>query len=174
MLFRSALLLAASPALAAASAAPLGVMAAAGIALAWLPTRGRHDEPASKPEVKLGNPFRLVPALKFGAAFATIRLMVRAAGEELGEGGVLSASFIGGTIDVDSIVFSLSGLLKDGQLGADTAVAGVFLGLIANAGFKTFLAFSGGNREFGTRVVAGFAVMFTAGAAVWALRFVRG
>lgn len=169
-----ALLLAASPALATASAAPLGVMAAAGIALAWLPMRGRQEEPASKPEVKLGNPFHLVPALKFGAAFALIRLMVRAASEELGEGGVLSASFVGGSIDVDAIVFSLSGLLKDGQLGMGTAVAGVFLALIANAGFKTFLAFSGGNREFGKRVLAGFALMFTAGAAMWALQSVRG
>jgi hypothetical protein len=53
-------------------------------------------------------------------------------------------------------------------------VAGVFLALIANAGFKTFLAFSGGNSDFGKRVLAGFALMFTAGAAVWALQFARG
>lgn len=169
-----ALLLAASPALAAASLVPLGAMACAGIALALLPVRGRQEEQASKPDVKLGNPFHLVPALKFGAAFALIRLMVRAASEEFGQGGVLSASLIGGSIDVDAIVFSLSGLLRDGQLTTGAAVTGVFLALVSNAAFKSFLAFSGGNREFGRRVATGFALMFTAGAAVWALQFARG
>lgn len=168
-----ALILAVSPALAAASVLPLAAMTVAGLAIALWPRERPDEEKPSKPEVKLGNPFHLVPALKFGAAFAVIRLVVRAASKELGEGGVLTASFLGGSIDVDAVVFTVSGLMTDGQLAAVAAVAGIFLALIANAGFKTFLAYSGGNREFGKRVAAGFAVMFMAGAAAWALQSVR-
>ena len=169
-----ALILVVSPALAAASVVPLAAMTVAGLALALWPRRNGREQKPTKPEVKLGNPFHLVPALKFGAAFALIRLVVRASSDKFGESGVLSASFIGGSIDVDAIVFSISGLLKDGQLATGVAVGGVFLALIANAAFKSFLAFSGGNREFGRRVLAGFALMFTAGAAAWALQFARG
>jgi uncharacterized membrane protein (DUF4010 family) len=169
-----ALILVVSPALAAASIMPLAVMTVAGLSLALWPRKNGAEQKPTKPEVNLGNPFHLVPALKFGAAFALIRLVVRASSDQFGEGGVLSASFIGGSIDVDAIVFSVSGLLKDGKLAMETAVGGVFLSLIANAAFKSFLAYSGGNREFGGRVLAGFALMFTAGAAVWALQFARG
>ncbi len=169
-----ALMLVASPALAAASLLPLIAMGAAGVAYAFLPRKKPGEEQASKPEVRLGNPFHLMPALKFGAAFAVIRLMVRASGEEFGQGGVLSASFIGGSVDVDAIVFSLSGMLKDQGLGMPAAVGGVFLALVANAAFKTFLAFSGGTRAFGRRVLLGFGLMFSVGAAAWALLYARG
>lgn len=169
-----ALMLVASPALAAASIVPLIAMGAAGVAYAFLPRAKPSGEQITRPEVRLGNPFHLVPALKFGAAFALIRLMVRASSEEFGEGGVLSASFIAGSVDVDAIVFSVSGLLRDSSLGMQTAVGGVFLSLIANAAFKTFLAFSGGTRAFGRRVTLGFLLMFSAGAAAWALLFVLG
>lgn len=168
-----ALMLVASPALAAASLLPLIAMGAAGLAYAFLPRKKPGEEQAGKPEVKLGNPFHLLPALKFGAVFAVIRLMVRASSEEFGQGGVLTASAIGGSMDVDSIVFSLSGLLKDNGLGLPAAVGGVFLALAANAVFKTFLAFSGGTRAFGRRVVLGFVLMFSAGAAAWALLYAR-
>jgi len=169
-----ALMLVASPALAAACLIPLTAMGAAGVAYAFLPHKKPGEEQASKPEVRLGNPFHLMPALKFGAAFALIRLMVRASGEEFGQGGVLSASFIGGSVDVDAIVFSLSGMLKDQGLGMQAAGGGVFLSLIANAAFKTFLAFSGGTKAFGRRVLLGFGLMFSVGAAVWALLYARG
>jgi uncharacterized membrane protein (DUF4010 family) len=149
-------------------------MSAAGVAYAFLPRKKPGEEQASKPEVKLGNPFHLMPALKFGAAFALIRLMVRASSEEFGQGGVLTASAVGGSVDVDAIVFALSGLLKDQGLGLPAAVGGVFLALAANAVFKTFLAFSGGTREFGRRVALGFLLMFSVGAAVWALLYARG
>jgi len=85
----------------------------------------------------------------------------------------LSASFIGGSVDVDAIVFSLSGMLKDQGLGMQAAGGGVFLSLIANAAFKTFLAFSGGTKAFGRRVLLGFGLMFSVGAAVWALHTPR-
>jgi uncharacterized membrane protein (DUF4010 family) len=169
-----ALLLAASPALAAACVWPMAAMGAAGLAYAFLPIRREGEEQAGKPEVKLGNPFHLAPALKFGAAFALIQLIVRASGQELGAGGALSASFIGGSVDVDAIVFTMSGMLKDQGLALQTAIAGVFLALVANAVFKTFLAYSGGTKGFGKRVAVGFALMFSAGGLVWALQAVRG
>jgi uncharacterized membrane protein (DUF4010 family) len=169
-----ALLLVASPVLATACALPLAAMGVAGLAYAFLPRSKPGEEQTSRPEVRLGNPFHLMPALKFGAAFALIRLMVRASGENFGQGGVLSASFVGGLVDVDAIVFSVPGLLKDQGLSMEAAVTGVFLALVANGLFKTFLAYSGGTRPFGHRVALGFTLMFSAGAAVWALQFARG
>lgn len=85
---------------------------------------------------------------------------------EFGTSGLLASSAIGGSVDVDAIAFTLSGLLRDGQTASWLAVAGVLISLTANAIFKAVVAYSSGGRAFGLRVAIGFAAMYVTGAAV--------
>jgi uncharacterized membrane protein (DUF4010 family) len=164
-----AILAAASPALALASLPVLAAITLAGAAWAWLKGR-KAGSVGEQPEMGVKNPFSLLPALKFGVLFALIRLLSRALSEEYGSEGVLWASAIGGSADADSAVFALSGLIREGKIETGVAVWGVLLALSANAVLKTFLAYSGGGKRFGTAVALAFMVMFAAGASALAAR----
>jgi len=154
-----------SPALAKACMPVLGVMMGAGLAAAWVLGRTRTD--VASGGFALKNPFRLAPALKFGALFAGVRLLARALTEQYGDAGVYVASAVGGSVDVDAIIFSTAGLVRDGQVATDAAVAAVLLAWGANAILKTAVAYWAGVRGFAHRVAAGFAVMLGAALLVW-------
>ena len=154
-----------SPALAWACAPVLGAMTAAGLAAAW--GLGRSGSGAGAGQLALSNPFRLGPALKFGALFALVRLLARALTAEYGDAGVYAASAVGGSVDVDAIVFSMAGLARDGQVGMNAAVGAVLLAWGANALLKTGVAYWAGTRGFAGRVTLGFGVMLGAAVAAW-------
>jgi uncharacterized membrane protein (DUF4010 family) len=162
------LIVVALPALAWSALPMLAAMLVAGFATAWLLKRGEQAVQASP--VGLRNPFSLRPALKFGLLFAAVRLLVRGFGQEFGQGGALWASALGGTVDVDAIVFSLPGLVRDSKLTVEMAVLGVMIAIQANALLKTGLAYSAGGRHFGRLVLSGFVVMLIAGAAAMAVQ----
>jgi uncharacterized membrane protein (DUF4010 family) len=155
-----AVLLVISPALAWASTPVLAAMMLAGFGAAW--TLGRAHSGDSAGGLALQNPFRLGPALKFGALFALVRLVARALTAQHGDAGVYVASAVGGSVDVDAIVFSVAGLVRDGQLEMEAAVAAVLLAWAANAVFKTAVAYWAGARGFAHRVAAGFVIMLGA------------
>lgn len=160
-----AILLAISPALARASAPALGAMTLAGFAAAALLGRGAGGPQAGG--VALSNPFRLAPALKFGALFAAVRLLARALTDRYGDAGVYVASAIGGSVDVDAIVFSTAGLARDGTVSTAAAAGAVLLAWGANAVLKTGIAYYAGARPFAHRVTAGFLVMLAAALLAW-------
>lgn len=160
-----AVLLVLSPALAWACAPVLSAMMAAGLAAAWVLGRAHIGEGGG---LALENPFRLAPALKFGALFALVRLLTRALTVQYGDAGVFTASAIGGSLDVDAIVFSMAGLARDGQVAMNAAVGAVLLAWGANAVLKTGVAYYAGARGFAHRAAGGFAIMLTAALLVWA------
>jgi len=145
-----------------ASLPVLGVMTLTGLAWAWWMMRVAGSEPGPGGPMRLGNPFRIVPALKFGALFVVVRLLARWAAAEFGASGVLASSALGGSVDADAISVSLAGLLRDGQVASHLAVAGLLIAFAANALVKTIIAFSSGGRQFGRVVAGGFLVMFSA------------
>ncbi len=157
-----------SPALARATLAPLACMTAAGLLLGLLLGRKRAPD-LSSATVALGNPFRLAPALKFGALFALILFASRAASAAYGGGALYWASGLGGSLDVDAVALSLVDLLARGNTTASVACAGVLLALLANAVVKTGIAFYAGSRSLAKTLAAGFAVMFLAGLLGWFL-----
>ena len=162
------LLLVVSPALALASALPLVIMAGAGLLLGFAMTR--RAAPADETGgVAAANPFRLRPALKFGAAFTVILFASDAAAQLFGSGGLYWTSVIGGTLDADAVVVSVTDVVARGQIGIPGGMFAVGLALLANAVLKSAIAFYAGKLAFGLRIVAGFAVMFGAGALALAL-----
>jgi uncharacterized membrane protein (DUF4010 family) len=150
-----------SPGLAWQAAPLMLAMFAAGLVLALLLRRVGKAGAAPR-KLALGNPFRLAPALKYGAVFAAILLANKWAAASYGGAAVYYTSAIAGSVDVDAVVVSLSEMLGR-QIDPAMAIRALWIALAANAVLKTVLAAVGGGASFGWRVALGFAVMFGAG-----------
>ena len=157
-----------SPLLAQAAAAPLLVMMAAGLVFGLVFLRGTAAEPPS-PSAGLRNPFRLLPALKFGAIFTAILLVTKMAASLFGSDTIYWTSTLGGMLDVDAVSLSLAELLAQGRVTVAVSLLSIFLALLMNAVVKTAIAAYAGTAAFAWRTASGFAVMFGAGAGAWLL-----
>ena len=151
----------------AVSLPALGLMTLAGGLFAW---RMRPpDTPESAESVaRLGNPLRLIAAIKFGLLFAAVRFLARAASEVYGRSGTLASSAIGGSVDVDAIVFSLAGLLRESRLETHLALWSLLLALAANAALKSALGWSVAGARFARPLIGAFLLMFAA-ALAWTI-----
>ena len=148
--------------LAARSIPEFAAMTLAGLAVAWWVGRG-GGAPSERKRIETRNPFRLLPALKFGALFTCILFLTKWLGSS---GGAYWASAIGGFIDTDSVTVSLTDLLNSKQTVREIAQWGILIALISNGVLKTIIAFTSHVRRFGWSLMAGFTAMFAAGAAV--------
>jgi uncharacterized membrane protein (DUF4010 family) len=162
------ILLVVNPALAQAVWLPLGGMTAAGLLAGFLMGRRTGDE-AGTPSVALGNPFRLLPALKFGVLFAAILFASKAASSAFGNGAVYWTSAVGGSLDVDAVTLSVADLLSRGAIAAPVSTVAVLLALLANAVIKTAMALYAGTSAFARSLAAGFLAMLAVGAVLWYL-----
>jgi len=151
----------------AASLPALSLMTLAGAVAAWY-MRPQERPESPLPVLKLGNPLRLTVAIQFGLLFAAVRFLARAAAALYGNAGALVSSAIGGSADVDAIVFSLAGLLKESRIGAALAVWGLLLALGSNAILKSALAWSAGGPKFARPLIGSFLTMFAA-ALAWTI-----
>jgi len=157
-----------SQSLARAAAPMLLVMSAAGLLLGAI--LHRHGGPApDKKQAAGGNPFRLAPALKFGAVFAAVVFVSKAASAEFGGQGLYWASAAGGLVDADAVAVSLAGFSGGNGVALVTAVQVLYVALAMNALLKTVLAFYSGGSGFGWRTASSFLVMFAAGSIFWLL-----
>jgi uncharacterized membrane protein (DUF4010 family) len=151
----------------AASLPALSLMTLAGVVVAWY-MRPQEKPESPLPVPKLGNPLRLTVAIQFGLLFAAVRFLARAAAALYGDAGALASSAIGGSADVDAIVFSLAGLLRESRIGAALAVWGLLLALGSNAVLKSALAWSAGGPKFARALIGSFLAMFAA-ALAWTI-----
>ena len=158
------LLMIASPALAMYCLPALLAMTLAGLACSFLLGRRRSTEQAAT-GIAVSNPFRLTPALKFGLLFAAIRFASRFGVEELGANGVYLTSAIAGSVDADSVVFSLSGMLKEGRILQSPAAIGVLISIAANFVLKAGIAWTAAAAPFARPLTIGFALMTAAAVA---------
>lgn len=132
-------------------AVPLLTMTVAGAVVAgliyWRSTAG---EPV---EADIRNPFRLGPALLFGAVFAVVLLVSEGSHARLGPSGIYATAFLSGLADVDAITLTLSTLAADDAIAADVATRGIVLGAVANTLVKAGLAFLIGTYRLGRLVL---------------------
>jgi uncharacterized membrane protein (DUF4010 family) len=162
------ILFAVSQGLARACIVPLAAMTAAGLMFGLLMERLAQPA-AAPPATGLRNPFRIFPALKFGALFALILLAGKAAAGMFGGGAVYVASTLAGSLDVDAVAVTAADLVTTGRIGAQAGALSVILALLANAVVKSAIAASTAGGAFARRLAAAFAVMFGTGAAAWLL-----
>lgn len=155
-----------SPALALTSMWPLMTMMFLGIALSEALARWPH-EPLAHVEFKSGNPFRIGPALRFGALFTAIVFLTKAAAARLGTQAFYGTSLLGGLVDVATVVAPAVDLLKEARISMGAAEAAVMLALVSNAVLKTALAAMAGTASFALRVGLTFVAWAAAGAAAW-------
>lgn len=119
-------------------ALPLGAMTLFGAIVAAIVYWRAASE--SDVETEIENPFRLQPALFFGAVFALVLLVSESANTRLGAQGVYATAFVSGLADVDAITLTLSTLAAEGEVTASVATRGIVIGAIANTLVKAGLA----------------------------------
>jgi uncharacterized membrane protein (DUF4010 family) len=143
---------------------PLGAMTGIGILIAgvvyWQSTR----EPVVETDLK--NPFRLRPALFFGAVFAIVLLVSQSANSWFGDSGIYATAFLSGLADVDAITLTLSALEADGEISPSVATTGIVIGAIANTLMKAGLAWLLGTVKLGRRVTVALGIVSVLGIAV--------
>lgn len=137
----------------------LGSMTIVGVALAVLLLR--KIDPVGK-NVALRDPFRILPALTFGAFFAVVLLTSKLASIYFGNAGTYAASVIAGLADVDAISLSMATLAKS-TLVPNIAVTAITLAAITNTLVKLSIAYVMGTREFGNRIATIFLPMIIIG-----------
>jgi uncharacterized membrane protein (DUF4010 family) len=164
-----ALLAAISLPLARSATKSLLVMGAAGLILAGLIRMKPSPEHDSRQRMSMRNPFTFRPALEFGVMFAAIMFFVKAMTFEFGNRAITWTSAISGLLDVDSITITTGELFKMGKLETGMATAAILLALLANAFFKTGMAWTLGTWSFAWRVGLSFLVMLGSGAMILAL-----
>jgi uncharacterized membrane protein (DUF4010 family) len=161
--------------LAALLALPMVVMTLGGIVLAEVLRRWPHKH-TTAPAMAPGNPFRLMPALQFGALFTVIVFLSKAASDRLGTGAFLGTSLLGGLVDVATVIAPAADLIRAHQLSLVSAGIAVLFALASNAALKVVLAAVSGTLRFAMLVLASFVYWAIAGAAAWwiAVHFVLG
>lgn len=128
----------------------LGAAAVGGIlAIAFL---ARRLDSSTTQESTLSNPFQLREAIRFGAIFAVVLLVVEAGRRYAGGWGIAAAAALAGFVDVDAVTLSLAGMGATGGLTVDTAASGIAVAVLANTGAKIGYAAWRGTPEYRNRV----------------------
>jgi uncharacterized membrane protein (DUF4010 family) len=144
----------------------LAAMMLCGMLLAEVLRRWPHTAPAAV-KITPGNPFRLQPALRFGALFTAIVFITKAATASAGPGALYGTSLLGGLVDVATIIAPAADLMNTQRITTQTAAIAVLLALASNAVLKIVLAALSGTLGFTLRVAAAFALWAATGAAAW-------
>ncbi len=92
-----------APSLAPRLLAPLGSMAATGFLRSGFFNRKAQHLIWDTTSISHRNPFELIPALGFGAIYAGIFFLSKAAQDYFGDLGVFASSLLAGLTDVDEI-----------------------------------------------------------------------
>lgn len=142
-------------------AVPLGVMTGVGGAVAGMVywrTGSLGDV-----ESEIENPFRLRPALVFGAVFAAVLLVSEFANQWFGASGIYATAFVSGLADVDAITLTLSRLAAEGAVSRQVATTGIVLGAVANTLVKAGLTLLIGTRKLALVVMAVLGIVAAVG-----------
>ena len=147
-------------------AVPLVTMTLVGIVMSEILRRWPHKH-TTAPALSPGNPFRLLPALQFGALFTLIVFVSKAASARLGTGAFLGTSLLGGLVDVATVIAPAADLVRAHQLALSSAAIAVLMALASNAVLKVMLAAVSGTARFAMLVLSSFALWAITGAAAW-------
>jgi uncharacterized membrane protein (DUF4010 family) len=150
-----------NPALFERAAVPLGAMTVCGAVAAAVVYWRTSTTTGVEPQIE--NPFRLSPALFFGALFAAVLLVSEYANAWLGTSGVYATAFLSGLADVDAITLTLSKLAAEGAVAPDVATTGIVIAAVSNTLVKAGLAWILGTRRLGTLVTAVLGVVALVG-----------
>ena len=93
------------------------------------------------------NPFKLLPAIKFGVVFTCVMFVANAARVYLGEGALLACSFLGGAAEMDAVAFSVLDMNLKSSLPVRELVLALLFASLANTLTKGGLVYFLGARS---------------------------
>jgi uncharacterized membrane protein (DUF4010 family) len=154
--------------LAMACALPLALMTLSGIVMAQVTARLNRRHPTTIVAAEHGNPFRIWPALQFGALFTAVVFISKAATARAGPQAFMGTSLLGGLVDVATVIAPASDLLNAHHIGVRTGEFAILLALGSNALLKVGLAATAGTRAFTLRLSLPYLVWgAAAGLGLW-------
>ena len=119
------------PALALPLLAPLIVPVVPGLAYAgYLKIRESKDH--RQKTTDFNNPFKLLPAVKFGLVFTIVMFLANAARVYLGSGALIACSFLGGAAEMDAVAFSLIDMCRKAALENHSLILALLFASLAN------------------------------------------
>lgn len=156
------------PALAATLAVPLlvPVVPSLGYAL-FLKFREGRDHAAKNSN--FSNPFKLLPAIKFGLVFTIVMFVANAARVYLGNGALIGCSFLGGAAEMDAVAFSLIDMGIKSAITNKELVLSLLFASLANTITKGCLVFFLGSKSMHRPIVP--AVLLICGVTVGLIVF---
>lgn len=117
------------------------------------------------------NPFKLLPAIKFGVVFTAVMFVANAARVYLGAGALLACSFLGGAAEMDAVAFSVIDMhLKSGLPVRELVLAFLFASL-ANTLTKGGLVFFLGAKSMRKPIMPAVVLICVTTAALIAVYF---
>jgi len=125
--------------------------------LYWGETGGEQEEPET-----VRNPFRLIPAITFGALYAVILVGTTAAQAYFGDAGVYLSSLVAGLADVDAITLSMTRLNESGNLTSEMATRAIIIAAAANTVLKAGIVALTGTRGLRRAILPGLLVILAA------------
>jgi uncharacterized membrane protein (DUF4010 family) len=152
--------------LARATAWPLAAMLVTGIVLQEVLRRWPH-KPVETVAIKPGNPFRLLPALQFGALFTAVVFVTKVVTARLGTDAFYATSLLGGLVDVATVIAPAVDLMGSQHISLHVAATAVLISLASNAVLKIAVAAISGTVAFTLRITAAFGLWALTGVGVW-------
>jgi len=127
---------------------PMLLMTLAGFFLSYLLVR-KSGSPGKDMNVK--DPFRIIPALEFGAFFALVLVISKLASIYFGDAGVYAAGLVSGLAETDAIALTMASLAGS-TLTSNVAANTIILAAITNTLVKLTITYVMGTREFGLQM----------------------
>ena len=119
------------PSLALPLLAPLLVPVVPGLGYAaYLKLRESKDH--RQKTTDFNNPFKLLPAVKFGLVFTVVMFLANAARVYLGSGALIACSFLGGAAEMDAVAFSLIDTSRKATLENHSLILALLFASLAN------------------------------------------
>jgi uncharacterized membrane protein (DUF4010 family) len=133
----------------------------------------RRLQPGSElPELAMGNPTELRPAIGFGLLYAAVLLAAAWLSDWLGPRGLYAVALVSGLTDVDAITLSTLRLHNLDRVTVAMGVNVIVLAVLANLAFKSLLALAIGGRAMARHAIAGMGAAGLGVVLAWAI--IRG
>lgn len=114
-------------------------------------------------EVPLRNPFSLTAAIKFGALFAAVLLLVELVERHAPATGLYLVAAIAGTTDIDAITLSMAQYARGGS--ASVAATAITVAVLSNTIIKTGMVLALGHAALRRSILIATAVILATGVA---------
>jgi uncharacterized membrane protein (DUF4010 family) len=145
----------------------IGGLVAGGLGAAY---GARRLQPQGKlPELAMGNPTELRPALGFGLLYAAVLLAAAWLSDWLGARGLYAVALVSGLTDVDAITLSSLRLHNLDKLSVAVAVNVITLAVLSNLAFKAMLTLVIGGWRMARHAIAGMGAAGLGLIAAWAI-----